>query len=589
MPTIRTRTVKASGGDYSTLAAWEAGEQADLVAADEIRQAECYAFVDATSQCYVSGWTTDAMRYIRIYTPTAERHAGKPNTGFRLQATTFDTVLNIQEDNVTVEGVSFNRSLTGTQAGIISDTAAPAISITECYFDWTTGSTFYPIGIPPTMTSGTLKIKNCVFHLGAYPQVIDLNHAGGTVYLYNCTALHTASSNGGFFIYMMRNNGGVAVAKNCIGDSPNLTSASAFTGTWTSSTNNCTRDNTAPGTFPRHYRAPAFVDAANGDYRISASDTAARDQGADLSADAVIPFSDDILGKARPAGFWDIGASEYVPPTFYAKRTRPHYGKQKPPVGYEIDWSHPLTRGLKACFLFNEGAGRIRDLVTGKQFAQTGGSTYTMRYGRAGLGLVSPVDEYGRYVAASLNAAVTVPYPNIIAIVDLTSTTISSADMRIAMRTDPYIPPYNGWGLYLGTDYTFKWWAGDIPGNRVGTNSIGPSQGPIFIAGVCTPSTIEVWMNGRKEGSTANTDPPVYDGATLENFVIGGLENLAYNQSYPGTIYALYVYDRPVNHLALYREPYAFLHARRLVAMKTPAPAVTTKVVGGRRKMGWGR
>lgn len=33
------------------------------------------------------------------------------------------------------------------------------------------------------------------------------------------------------------------------------------------------------------------------------------------------------------------------------------YGKKKPPPGAKLNWSHPLTNGLYACWLFNEQAG----------------------------------------------------------------------------------------------------------------------------------------------------------------------------------------------------------------------------------------
>ena len=41
-------------------------------------------------------------------------------------------------------------------------------------------------------------------------------------------------------------------------------------------------------------------------------------------------------------------------PILYPLRTT---WTQKPPMGTPLDWSHPLTRGLEACWLFNEGQG----------------------------------------------------------------------------------------------------------------------------------------------------------------------------------------------------------------------------------------
>ena len=65
MATTVVHTIKASGGDYTSLSAWEAAQQRDLVALDEIEVAECYPFIDTTAVT-VSGWTTGVNNYIII-------------------------------------------------------------------------------------------------------------------------------------------------------------------------------------------------------------------------------------------------------------------------------------------------------------------------------------------------------------------------------------------------------------------------------------------------------------------------------------------------------------------------------------------
>lgn len=40
--------------------------------------------------------------------------------------------------------------------------------------------------------------------------------------------------------------------------------------------------------------------------------------------------------------------------------------QQKPGLGSEIDWGHPLSRGLVGCWLFNEGAGRLAMDIAGQ-------------------------------------------------------------------------------------------------------------------------------------------------------------------------------------------------------------------------------
>ena len=59
-PTETSATIESSGGDYSTFASWESGEQKDLVAAWETHTGEFYSFKDqSTALQQVGGWTKD--------------------------------------------------------------------------------------------------------------------------------------------------------------------------------------------------------------------------------------------------------------------------------------------------------------------------------------------------------------------------------------------------------------------------------------------------------------------------------------------------------------------------------------------------
>src|SRR4030067_2642327 len=103
------KTVKSSGGDYSSLSAWEAGQQ-KVISAGDSEQAECYSFSD-TTQLIIDGWTTAADAYIRIYVASGERHAGKwDSTKYRLESTASKNIL---ENYVWFEGlqISLNSAL----------------------------------------------------------------------------------------------------------------------------------------------------------------------------------------------------------------------------------------------------------------------------------------------------------------------------------------------------------------------------------------------------------------------------------------------------------------------------------------------
>jgi hypothetical protein len=115
--------------------------------------------------------------------------------------------------------------------------------------------------------------------------------SGVNCFFYNCTAVNCG--------YNFYRDGGTPIAKNCISDSP---VTSDYFGTWTQTT--CLDDTDGV----------VFNDAANDDYHLGSSDTAAKDNGTDLSADSDYAFDDDIDLTTR-SGSWDIGADEYETPS----------------------------------------------------------------------------------------------------------------------------------------------------------------------------------------------------------------------------------------------------------------------------------
>ena len=53
------------------------------------------------------------------------------------------------------------------------------------------------------------------------------------------------------------------------------------------------------------------------------------------------------------------------------------WGKQKPPLGFGIDRSHPLARGLVGCWLFNEGAGGRANDIAGVRHGTVAGNIWS--------------------------------------------------------------------------------------------------------------------------------------------------------------------------------------------------------------------
>lgn len=307
-------TIKSSGGHYSSLAAWEAAKQAVLADTEE---AECYDFAD-TTEVAIAGWTTTATFPIRIYTPPAERHTGIIGTGYRLTNTsTFLPPLTITEENVRVEGIELYANATFSNDDLlkINATGLCDIRVSYCLFNGTAMVNFD--GIEGSgAASGTYRIWNN-FILKTDGHGINWNVTGGGVlYLYNNSIVGCARKAGGFSGVLR--TGGTIIAKNNLVDerttSGSNSASNAFQGTFdASSTGNLSTDTTDAGTDTINSATPIYVDVANNDIHLGASDTACKNLGVDLSADANLAFADDIDGQTR--GVWDIGADEIPEPT----------------------------------------------------------------------------------------------------------------------------------------------------------------------------------------------------------------------------------------------------------------------------------
>lgn len=308
MPTTRTRTVKPSGGDYTSLAGWYAGEQADLVTLDEIRQAECYSMSDTTLANLI-GSTTDATRYLRVYTPTSERHAGQWDaTKYRLEGSARAYGFITQDKFVRIEGVQVKYTLSsGGGDGIFISNVSGDTRVSSCIL-WCvlSGTADAVFGIRPTGSTTTARIWNNVINdvvNGANATNWGVYAHEGTTYLSNNTVQNCRDGVVSASTCYAKNN----LAQGCTTTGFKVVASGTF---HASSTNNASDFSDAPGSNPQTGTA-TFVDAANDNFHLAGSDTVAKNNGADLSADANLAFSDDIDGQTR-SGSWDIGADEYL-------------------------------------------------------------------------------------------------------------------------------------------------------------------------------------------------------------------------------------------------------------------------------------
>jgi len=331
-----------SGTNYTSLSAWEAGEQGDLTGArDEIAVAKCRCTGGTadTTAVDIAGWTTDTTHYIKIWTDPSEsyRHDGKWNTSkYRITSNAyFATICNNNGARLDLwlDGLQIENSREyesgAAGAGLWSyQTYIANITVSNCIIRNTASSPCAGSGVTvlDAADSGTTYFK-------CYNNIIYGFSGGydGAGIRYNRTA------NGATRHIICYNNTLYGNYKNLFlnpnwpGSEPvyihsknnllyNHTGGGDFVrsddgGTWDVE-NDLSSDATSLDTSHRN-QTVAFVDADNRDLHLSASDTAARGQGTNLSSDSYLPFSTDIDGQDRggSGASWDIGADEYAAAT----------------------------------------------------------------------------------------------------------------------------------------------------------------------------------------------------------------------------------------------------------------------------------
>ncbi len=297
---------------YTSLASWEASEQKDLVMADQIAVAQIEGnWISAdTEAVFISGWTTDSTRYIKIYTTAEARHNGVWNSNrYRLENSS--TVLYINEENVRVDGLQIRQNDS-------SNNSRYAIRLTP-----TARSNYY-------ISNNIIKGNPSTGGFFSHGILTTSGYSGSFVYIWNNILYGFLSNNTGRAISLGANHTAhiynntinncfegiyhitTAYAKNNIVQN---TSGSAYSGlvSFDSSSNyNVSDDITSTGgANDKTNQTVSFFSTILGseNLHLGGGDISAKDAGTNLSSDINLPFSIDIDGEAR-SGAWDIGADE---------------------------------------------------------------------------------------------------------------------------------------------------------------------------------------------------------------------------------------------------------------------------------------
>ncbi len=313
------KTVKPSGGDYSSMEAAVHGNEQDLTGDGwfDLEADGTWSSAD-TTKVNIHNYTTTALDYINIYTTSAARHPGcwaNSSPYYRLYYNgTNDgaSLLNIVGNYVTVTGLQLFYDSTNYDYG--SNTLGVGVSqhhvtVDKCIVIHNRGTPFFysDYGENPLTIRNSVFLRNNDSESAGYAFYIA--HYTGADNLWpidNCVFVHLGS---GTAFYYNSNSPSSQTVRNSYAHSASGTGFASSTGNGeTFTTTTCASSDGSNSTATVAYSTATFTNVTAGteDFHLPNTSSDLYDAGTDLSG----TFTDDIDGQTRVQ--WDIGADEYV-------------------------------------------------------------------------------------------------------------------------------------------------------------------------------------------------------------------------------------------------------------------------------------
>lgn len=324
MATVFTKTLKPSGGDYTSVAAWQTANggatSKDLVTNDEAVVLECYKgdyssvgggtnyIVESVT---ITGWTCGneaSGQHITIKCPSTEKHDGTPQSGFHWkQSGTYSDTINCGNGNTTfLEDLDLENTTTITYR--------------------------YALVLGGSGTEH--RAERCILNAsGTGANDCFSGGARDVVALRNCLCINAATATGAACIQISNFADPEFENVTCIGGDHSVNNLNTgsydpklvncvfhghttawYTGqnSWDAGTDYNASETVTTTSLPgsNNYGSNTadsdFEDVASDDYSLPSGSNLVN-IGSDLSA----TFTDDILANTRGASF-DIGAFEYI-------------------------------------------------------------------------------------------------------------------------------------------------------------------------------------------------------------------------------------------------------------------------------------
>ena len=308
MATTVVKTI-GTGGDYSTLQAWEDACPANLVSADQIWQGQCknQEFVVSGTVLTISGTTVDATHYVELTTEAGASfvdHADKatnamrynPANGAALRGSgAWVSAFAINQQYTRISKLQFSNSFNGSGSGTTIFAESGLTWFDRCIVE---GHGRGIIGVFDLYGAGSV-VSNCVLIQKNNLNTATIAQIAGGASAYNVTlaALGTTADIGIKVLY------GATLTNVYVGNATTtFTSANTATNCYTSQSSPPSGWTNAP------FSTATFENVTSGthDLRLKAGSALIN-----AGADSATYSPTDIIGTARSSGSYDVGAWEY--------------------------------------------------------------------------------------------------------------------------------------------------------------------------------------------------------------------------------------------------------------------------------------
>jgi len=252
-----------------------------------------------------------------------------------------------------------------------------------------------------------------------------------------------------------------------------------------------------------------------------------------------------------------------------------YLNRTKPPAGYQLDYSHPLVRGLVGCWLFNEGAGdKIVNLASGIAAPKVGTPVWSK--GQFGPALTFPSGS-GSYYAVPFEQRLNIGFLTIAAWIRSVSTTTTTN----FIDRDTESGPNRIFQFRLTTGSTLlhfvPFFSASPVTTFIGTTTLNDGRWH-HVAAVLDGINCRLYVDGKIDFTVAETR--AMDSGGTAGYRIGAHSDAGATSVFDGSVDEVLVWNRGLSQAEiqlLYRSPFDFItSAPRSSLLAGSAPSVPT-------------